>query len=272
MKLIITFFCFININLAINAQNKLFNEVVSNIKSTYPGYKDLKNKSSFDKYVFHIKNKEKDTLKQIALIFQFFNDNHLRHYTFPNKSYKADTIYERNYKNVIKSYHNGQLNEYWIDELNGCIIVINKENTNVLIGYTFDSKTKAFLKKGNVCFELERKKNSKVYFGKFNHPYRSYIIYKNAEFTNDSTFIIKGEMKFRRIKKNEIIIMDSTIVETPQLNIIDSNTMVIKIPSCEGEYTTVLDSLVKANKVKLAYTNHLIIDIRDNVEIGRAHV
>jgi hypothetical protein len=246
--------------------------VIDKIKVNYPKYRDLKDKKKFDEFVKITKYKYKDTFEQISKVLSFFDDGHLMLNKY-HKRFELPVLYEKELIDAIQYLENGLAKKkyegYWINDRNNCIIVLINDplRKEKMIAYTYKALDQNYLKKGAIVFELNTKRKTERIWTKYFDPEFGYSLYTNSNYKNDSILIIGTESKWKKVDKivNYDLNKKNQFSYEPKLSIIDSNNILLTLPSFDFDQKAFVDSVITANLDLLSKTKNLIIDIRNNL-------
>jgi uncharacterized lipoprotein YehR (DUF1307 family) len=236
--------------------------VVNKIKYTYAGYKDKIKGNEFEDLIKKVRiTTSKDTFAQLAKLTSYFQDIHLGLYQiyWPDK---IDTNQCKiNYASInVRTKKN---ESFWIDDLNQNVICLRKENNNDYAGYLVESKRKVPLGLCILKFRINKKQPFLADVIDLEEYYRAFM---KSFFTNDNVLMIKGYKKWTKIENYNSRKLESstTINNKPFFKILDTNNVLLNMPSFSRYYIPIYDSIVKANKNLIGETKNLIIDLRNN--------
>jgi hypothetical protein len=240
--------------------DSLINFVSENIKFNYPGYKVKISSVKFEKILNKIRTealKNNDCFYLASKLVLLFKDVHLRLY----KNLKKDDYknsFDIQYK--IESEHEG----YWIDELASQIVFLKKDKNHAFryIAFVVISSDSNF-KKGDLKFLLYKDLKGKLLTEDI-RPKNKIFYY--SEFSGKSEINSGYNRKWKKIELPHDTIFQKVkqFDFNPKIVLLDSNNLLIKIPSCRNDYAKQMDSLVLLNKSLILNTNNLIIDLRYN--------
>jgi hypothetical protein len=245
--------------------------LLKKIEKVYAGYNDKVDKLEFQKLVSEVRNsKSTDTFAVLSKITSYFNDTHLL--LFKSSPFKnIDTgLCSSNLKSVqleitTKSKGGSPLVGYWVNDVGGSVIYLREAGKNLFEGILVETKRK-YASKGACIMKFYHRK------GKFSSI--DYLdvdenarYFTNGRLKSKQYLILGAHAKWKKLEKFEPGILQkiSDFNFVPQINKLDSNTILFSMPDFSGGYVKIYDSLIKANQADLTRCKTLIIDIRNNL-------
>lgn len=244
--------------------------LVSKIAQEYPGFREKIKGMDFSKFAAQVMQKNAtDSFRAFSEIVNFFGDRHLllvqRQRMVPRDSLSCAAQLRNitNYlaqQNIPKSPREG----YWINDYRNCIIGIRAFGNDSLVAYAIEARDTSALRPGQIVAKMQR-------IGKDDYQTEYTIVsqgsrfYLKSHFRNDSVFTTSSEGKWRKIPAP---ISLSSLPEhswMPSGKLLDSQTYLLTIPICLGEYLPFYDSLLAAEAPVIRRTKNLIIDLRNNL-------
>lgn len=242
--------------------------LLQKIKNVYAGYKEKVNEDEFNRLVNEVKNSNsKDTFAQLAKLTGYFKDHHLSLFNTKELN-NVDSIECSNnllYLNKYIKTKKGKLNDfegYWMDEINTGIIFLKKISKNELRGYIIETKKKA--PPGFCTIKMKKDKG-----GNYNADIitlRGSRIFSTASFKTNKILVVNSFSKWKKLDEYKPGLLDTKkeFSFIPELKIIDSNNVLIRMPDFGGYNVKIYDSIIAANEDIITKTKNLILDIRNN--------
>jgi hypothetical protein len=244
--------------------------VINKVKNVYVGFSDKVRGNEFEKLIREVKaSNSKDTFANLSKLTIFFNDPHLRLFQTIHAQ-NIDTVQcKRNLKSInklIKKNKRSKLSGYWLNTKNDVVIYLNEKNKNSFEGFVVESKY-SNIPNGFCNIKMERNGQNELVTDYTNlNVKRIRRFFLKFNFKNDSVLMGNAYSKWRKINNYHTgYLKDKQAFDyTASFTVIDSNTVVLKLPSFNSNQIAINDSLIKANITKMAKSKTLIIDIRNN--------
>jgi hypothetical protein len=245
--------------------------ILEKIENDYAGFKDKVKDNEFREFVSgSLKQNDPDTFRLLSKITSYFKDQHLQVFEVNAKSVDIDsTSCNHNLKEIrkylsdtkkIKSKYEG----YWLNSYNSSVIAIVKQKNSKINynAYLIEYRNGGILP-GCLIATLSFKDKGK-FFTEYSMPGVSRYFFV-SEFKSD-TELVTDATKWRRLMKYHYRLLPSLLPsnETISGTLIDSNNYLFTIPDFSESNITIVDSIVKADFLKICHAKNLIIDIRNN--------
>ncbi len=270
-KLLVIFLLLLSNNLfSQNPFQEDLSFLLQKIQHVYAGYKDKVNEKEFNQIIDQIKkSSSKDTLALLSKLTNYFKDYHLSLYR--KLILNAVDSIESN-KNLIKineyiernAKHFDNYEGYWMDEDDGIVIFLKKISKNQYNGYIVETVKRAPL---GLCI-LKMNTESKH---AFSSDYTSLTwsvarIFAKSFLKNDKILIVGSYAKFKKLNdyKDGMLNLKRQFSYKPEIKILDSNSVLIRMPDFSGNNAKLYDSIITANESYISRSKNLIIDIRNN--------
>jgi hypothetical protein len=268
MKLFFTFVLFCSSNMLI-AQNDSLNDidfVINKIKNTYAGYADKEKGKEFEELIKEVKaSNSKDTFANLSKLTLYFNDAHLRLFQeLPLQ--KIDTnicaVNLRKVEKLLLKRKQNKYSGYWASANNNTIIYLNQKDKSNYEAFIVETKTK--LPKGFCNVKMQKNKNGELITNFVSTNMRRFFL--KFKFANDTTLMGNAYSKWRKISDYKEGFLDNKTVPTSthDFKVLDSNNVVLYMPSFIRSRVAEYDSIIKVNKEKIINSKNLIIDLRYN--------
>jgi len=275
-----------------------FEFIRNRIETSYSGFQDKVNpstKAEYDKLCAQSEKIIRGTrntafcFKTIHHYLSFFNDKHIHFNMNNNLSYVCD---EKDSINVRTFYANSESvhmkeNEatlYYksnitkLSALEGiwesvagdyrCAIIKDRADNNHFKGIILKANISSW-SPGQVKMDFRKTVNNKytLYYYMGNH---SVITNENMEYASGDTLYTSMGKWIKRFPKSPVAarrvvtMSQSKKADWFQLKNIDDSTLLLSLPSFDGNNKTLVDNLLQNNKSKLLNTPYLIIDVCGN--------
>ncbi len=241
--------------------------LVTKLKTTYAGFNDKVDNIEFENLIKNIKSSNlNDTFALLSKVTSYFNDHHVK--LFQKFSIKdIDTalcntnLKKINVRKTIKP--KSKLEGYWINDFNSMIIYLTVDKNATFDGYVVESKLS--VPQGLCLLKIEKDFKNQLITDYIDIS-RSRRVFLKSKFKGAKTLMCNAYSKWKKIDKYvEGFLNDKIeINRIPEINVKDSNCIVLKMPSFSGTLLKVYDSIISANKNSLTKCKTLIIDLRNN--------
>ncbi len=266
----LTIFIFFVTNCATNAQTPTAQSdidfLVDKIKHTYVGYQDKVKGNEFENIIKEVTtSKSKDTFANLSKLTSYFNDAHLRIFQKISLD-KIDTaVCKINIQKVTKLSSVKQKNKYsgyWASVNHNSVIYLHAINKESFESYVVETKTQ--MPKGYCNIKMKQNMNGELIADFVSTNMNRFFL--NFKFTNDTTLMGNAYSKWRKIKNYKEGYLDNKTmpISTPDFKVLDSNNVVIYMPSFARSRIPEYDSIIKVNREKIINSKNLIIDLRYN--------
>jgi hypothetical protein len=242
------------------------------IKDTYAGYQDKVNGKEFDALVKKVRRSQsKDTFALLSKIASFFKDNHMLLYDDSIRYRKTDTLQCKKDSQMVQQYFaNSQKKDpyegYWLSGYDYCVLALKKVKSHPVTYYGYVAETKSRAISGYCILKMTQQKDGTYYTDYIAEDLRIRA-FLHAKFKNTNTLWLNslGGI-WRRLPNYQPDVLKSltTFSFKPGFEILDSNTVLLKMPDFTTRYISIYDSIIKANAKLIGQCNTLIIDIRNN--------
>ena len=224
--------------------------LVYKIKKTYAGYKDKTNDNEFDKLIKEVKeSSSKDTFANLSKLTMYFNDAHLRLFEkIPSE--KIDTLECKNnlqkVKKILSKSKESRYNGFWINTKNDIVIYLNESSKGNFESYVMES---IYNVPNGFC-------NIKIKKNKSNELVTDYLdiallrrFFLKFNFKNDTVLMGNAYSKWTKISMYHEKYLNDKVPFSyiPTFTIIDSNTVVLKLPSFSKDQVKINDSIIIPN-------------------------
>lgn len=271
MKYLLLLFCFIITSncLAQTKKDSAISDVdflIDKIKYTYAGYSDKVKGNEFEKIIKEVKaSTSKDTFATLSKLTMYFNDAHLRIFQEVPVE-KIDTIAcKKNLQKVnslsLKKTTN-KYSGYWTSVNYKSVIYLNAIDKDNFEAYVVETKSNMPI--GFCNIKIKTNKNGELVTDFVSTNMRRFFL--KFKFTNDTTLMGNAYSKWRKIKNYTKGYLNNKITPTaiPDFKVLDSNNVVLYMPSFARNRVAEYDSIIKVNREKIINCKNLIIDLRYN--------
>ncbi len=246
--------------------------LVKTIRSAYAGYRDKVEGRKFKQLVSHVKkNLATDTFAFLSKITLYFKDLHLILYD-RNIGNKVDRDQCRQDSTAVVDYlDNPQLGKgheegYWISDLGNCIMGLQKVSSNPLVykGFLVETKTKA---PPGYCILTMTADDGGCFITDYREEGLAYRVFLRAKFRDSATLLVNSYGKWHKLASYQkgMLATSEPFTYKTELKTLDSNTILLKMPDFGAYNIKKVDSMVNANSAAFARSEHLIVDIRNNM-------
>jgi hypothetical protein len=275
MKILFLFLVAYSISLFGFAQKHRDNQLdllKATITDAYAGYKDKVKGNEFDHLVNQVKqSRSKDTFALLSQLTAYFRDHHLVLFDFGTRTQKIDTLRCKKDSQMVQRYFAGKklkddYEGYWLSDFNYCVIALKKVSVNPVTYYGYVIETKRRAIPGSCVLKMVKQKDG-TYFTDYREENFGYRIFLHAKFKDKNTLWVNSYGgKWHRMPNYQQGILKglATFSYKPVFEILDSNTVLLKMHDFGGYNVKRFDSIVKANKKLIEQANTLIVDIRNN--------
>jgi hypothetical protein len=220
----------------------------------------------FAKEIEYLKTQQ-DTFRAISSLVVSFDDPHMI-FIQHNINRSADSAAILNRKTLsqidssIKQHLSNRTTGYWINDRSDCIVAIvpSRNDSHILEGYAVDCPNKFYNGTRLLSSHTTRTGDSLIQFIDWESNYRQFA---RLKFRSAGEFQIGNYSRWRKIDKplpKKLVPADSRA----SVSILDSSTVLFKIPSHSSDNIRIVDSLVKQYDPILRKSRLLILDIRNN--------
>ncbi len=265
----------LNCNFAYSQEPQVKNDfdfVSFTIKDTYPGYRDKVKGNEFDALLRRVKqSRSKDTFALLSRMTTFFKDKHVVLTDPTIGSKKIDTQQCQKDSQMIRQYFAGNKRKavyegYWLNEYGHCIMALKKVNDNPVTyyGYVIETTKKAI--PGYCILKMVQQKDG-TFYTDYVTENLSARIFAHCTFKNKGILWLSSYGRWKHLPKYEPGMLKSTVPFSfkPDFTILDTNTVLLKMPDFNNYDRNFYDSIIKANKAAIDNAVTLIIDIRNNL-------
>ena len=239
--------------------------LISKIKAVYAGYPYKTTDAQFDRIVKEPFSKPyPDSFVQLSRITTFFSDAHLALYqVFSNPDTTSCFSNRKIMAASARQPHLTKYEGYWVNDLGDQIIQMISDKNGVLNGYIIETRLSAPV--GLKVLSLYR--DSTGWLADVTRLDYKYRVVTRSYMRNDSVLICGYQAKWRKVKlyKPGLLNLIPVSEKYPSLRVLDSNTILIRMPDFDGSLFPIYDSLLKANKIVLSQAKTLILDVRNNI-------
>lgn len=273
LVIFLTLFCSYNI---VFAQKEQFKEDIDfmsfTIKDTYAGYKDKVKGKKFDALVKKVKHSySEDAFVPLAKIASFFKDNHMLLYDDSIRYRKIDTLQCKKDSQMVQQYFANKKAKdpyegYWLSDYNYCVVALKKVKSHPVTYYGYVMETKSRAIPGYCILKMTQQKDSTYYTDYIAEDLRiRAFLYARFKSANRLWLNSLGGI-WRRLPNYEPGVLKNltTFSFKPAFEVLDSNTVLLKMHNFNPPYISIYDSIIKANAKLIEKSNTLIIDIRNN--------
>jgi hypothetical protein len=242
------------------------------IKDTYAGYRDKVKGKEFDALVKKVKRSHsKDTFALLSQLTSFFKDNHVSLYDDSIRYRKTDTLQCKKDSQMVQQYFNSQKSKdpyegYWLSGYDYCVLALKKVKSNPVTYYGYVMETKSRAIPGYCMLKMTQQKDGTYYTDYIAEDLRLRAFLR-AKFKNNNTLWLNSRGGiWHRLPNYQPGILKSltTFSFKPGFEVLDSNTVLLKMHDFTTRYISIYDSIIKANAKLIEQCNTLIIDIRNN--------
>jgi hypothetical protein len=242
------------------------------IKDTYAGYRDKVKGNEFDALVKKVKRSHsKDTFALLSQITSFFKDKHMSLFDDSIRYRKIDTLQCKKDSQMVQQYFANPQNKdpyegYWLSGYDYCVLALKKVKSHPVTYYGYVAETKSRAIPGYCILKMTQQKDG-TYYTDYTSEDLRIRAFLHAKFKNTNTLWLNslGGI-WRRLPNYQPGILKNltTFSFKPAFEILDSNTVLLKMPSFTTPNISIYDSIMKANAKLIEQCNTLIIDIRNN--------
>lgn len=243
------------------------------IKDTYAGFQDKVKGNEFDKLVKKIKRRRsKDTFALLSHLSSFFKDNHMLLYD-DSIRYKrvTDTLVCQKDSQMVQQYFADKKAKdpyegYWLSGYDYCVMALKKVKNHPVTYYGYVVETKSRAIPGYCILKMIKQKDGTYYTDYIAEDLRIRA-FLWAKFKTDNTLWLNslGGIWHKLPSYQPGLLKNLTTFSfKPDFKVLDSNTVMLKMPSFNTPYISIYDSIIKANAKLIEQSNTLIIDIRNN--------
>ncbi len=236
--------------------------IISKIRLVYPGLEEKK--GEFEKIVKEINTGIiKDSFAILSKLTLPFDDNHLKLYQ-PIFSNTIDSnICNKNFASIKSKRHFSKYEGYWIDDLNTLIIYLKKTGVNDYQGYIVESKKSIPI---GFCILKMKQVSNNHFISDIIDVNEWFRVIAKSYFKNDKVLLCNSFGKWKKINVYKKGLLDKTdnFDFNPSLTLLDSNNLLLRMPSFSRSNIKLYDSIIDTNKSIIGKTKNLIIDIRNN--------
>lgn len=252
--------------------NSDLDSLLKTIRSGYAGYPDKGQTKEFGQLVDAIKmSSSKDTFALLSRITTWFGDLHLILYDYDIRNHVDSMRAKADYAAVTayladpatkKDAYEG----YWRSELGNCIMALRKTTSRPLAYQGFIAETSTRAPRG-FCLMILQQEAGGAYFTDYREENLEYRVFLRSKFKAPDILLVNSYGKWRKIPRYTAGMLKGSTPfgYTPEIKRLDDKTVWIKLPDFSRRNIKVTDSLVKANADMLAHTEHLIVDVRNNM-------
>jgi hypothetical protein len=241
------------------------------IKDTYAGYKDKVKGNEFDALVKRVKRSHsKDTFALLSQITSFFKDSHVLLYYDSIRYRKTDTQQCQKDSQLVQQYFANKKTKdpyegYWLSGYDYCVMALKKVKNNPATYYGYVVETKSRAIPGYCILKMTQQKNGTYYTDFITEDLRVRA-FVHSRFKNSSTLWLNSYGIWHRLPNYRPGILKNltTFSYKPDFKVLDSNTMLLKMPNFLTPNIPIYDSIIKANAKLIVQAKTLIIDIRNN--------
>jgi hypothetical protein len=241
------------------------------IKDTYAGYKDKVKGNEFDALVKRVKrSRSKDTFALLSQLTSFFKDSHLSLYDDSIRYRKTDTLQCKKDSQMVQQYFANMSAKdpyegYWLSGYDYCVMALKKikKYPATYYGYIVETKSRAI--PGYCILKMTQQKDGTYYTDFITEDLRMRA-FLFAKFKNSNTLWLNASGIWHRLPNYQPGMLKklTTFSFKPDFKILDSNTVLLKMPTFTTPNIPIYDSIIKANAKLIEQANTLIIDIRNN--------
>ncbi len=240
--------------------------LINKIKYTYAGYRDKVKGDEFKKIIKEVKaSTSKDTFANLSKLTMYFNDAHLRIFQeIPLE--KIDTNVCKSNLQELKKFvgmpNQNKYSGYWVSANNNSVIYLHAKSKSNYEGFIVETKTK--MPKGFCNIKIKQNIHGELVTDFVSINMRRFFL--KFKFINDTTLMGNAYSKWKKIKNYRERYLDDKIIPTtiPAFKVLDSNNVVLYMPSFIRSRVAEYDSIIKANKEAILNCKNLIIDLRYN--------
>lgn len=248
--------------------------VLNKIKNDYFSLYDEPDSSSFIQYAQKIIKQTKDTFSVIGRLAAYFGDPHLTVIQAGIiRDFKPTIEIESKSKQDLERYFsintigNDRFAGYWVSDLKNCVIALIKDSLNngIYDGYVVEAKDSVIVGKRIIRLHTENDEFKWVNFIDYDDGYAYRSIERMKELDLNE-FQVGYYCRWKRVKNYSPGILNALLPLSRKafLQIIDTSTILITIPTCSDENISIVDSLVDRFRHELSKSRLLIIDVRNN--------